>query len=108
VAPTWPKGKWRICPLEWPNAHGEWRTLLIFAAFAALTCRAHVQAGMFYGNLRHYLKKAAPSPGVHMVPPVGRQAPGPDAGEFHRAVRRFLDHSSLAVTTTYLRRMEGR
>jgi integrase len=31
-----------------------------------------------------------------------------DAGESIEEVSRFLDHSSLAVTTTYLRRLEGR
>ena len=30
-----------------------------------------------------------------------------DAGETVEEVSRFLDHSSLAVTTTYLRRLEG-
>jgi integrase len=30
-----------------------------------------------------------------------------DAGESIEDVSRFLDHSSLAVTTTYLRRLEG-
>ena len=30
-----------------------------------------------------------------------------DAGESIKDVSRFLDHSSLAVTTTYLRRLEG-
>ena len=30
-----------------------------------------------------------------------------DAGESIENVSRFLDHSSLAVTTTYLRRLEG-
>jgi len=30
-----------------------------------------------------------------------------DAGESVEDVSRFLDHSSLAVTTTYLRRLEG-
>ena len=30
-----------------------------------------------------------------------------DAGESVEEVSRFLDHSSLAVTTTYLRRLEG-
>ena len=30
-----------------------------------------------------------------------------DAGESVEAVSSFLDHSSLAVTTTYLRRLEG-
>jgi hypothetical protein len=30
-----------------------------------------------------------------------------NAGESVEEVSRFLDHSSLAVTTTYLRRLEG-
>jgi integrase len=30
-----------------------------------------------------------------------------DAGESIEEVSRFLDHSSLAVTTVYLRRLEG-
>ena len=30
-----------------------------------------------------------------------------DVGESVKEVSRFLDHSSLAVTTTYLRRLEG-
>jgi len=30
-----------------------------------------------------------------------------EAGESVEDVSRFLDHSSLAVTTTYLRRLEG-
>jgi integrase len=30
-----------------------------------------------------------------------------DAGESVEAVSSFLDHSSLAVTTVYLRRLEG-
>ena len=30
-----------------------------------------------------------------------------DAAELIEEVSRFLDHSSLAVTTTYLRRLEG-
>ena len=33
--------------------------------------------------------------------------PRGDAGESVEEVPRFLDHSSLAVTTTYLRRLEG-
>jgi hypothetical protein len=34
--------------------------------------------------------------------------PRRDAGESVEEVSRFLDHSSLAVTTTYLRRSKGR
>ena len=38
--------------------------------------------------------------------PLGGQAAA-DAGESVEEVSRFLDHSSLAVTTVYLRRLEG-
>lgn len=38
--------------------------------------------------------------------PLGGQAPT-EAGESVEEVSRFLGHSSLAVTTTYLRRLEG-
>ena len=38
----------------------------------------------------------------HSAPKLRR-----DAGESVEDVSRFLDHSSLATTTTYLRRLEG-
>ena len=66
-----------------------------------------ITSGTFYTNLRRYLKKAGlPAGGVHIfrhsVAKLRR-----DAGETVEEVSRFLDHSSLAVTTTYLRRLEG-
>ena len=46
--------------------------------------------------------------------PEEPKGPGPsaaklrrDVGESVESVSQFLDHSSLAVTTTYLRRLEG-
>jgi site-specific recombinase XerD len=66
-----------------------------------------ITSGTFYGNLRRYFKKAGLAPsGVHIfrhaAPKLRR-----DAGETVEDVSRFLDHSSLAVTTVYLRRLEG-
>lgn len=64
-------------------------------------------SGTFYGNLRRYLKKAGlPVSGVHIFRHSAAKLRR-DAGESIEDVSRFLDHSSLAVTTTYLRRLEG-
>jgi integrase/recombinase XerC len=66
-----------------------------------------VTSGTFYGNLRRYLKKAGlPLSGVHIFRHSAAKLRR-DAGESVEDVSRFLDHSSLAVTTTYLRRLEG-
>ena len=54
-----------------------------------------------------YLKVAGLSPGgVHIFRHSAAKLRR-DAGESVEEVSRFLDHSSLAVTTTYLRRLEG-
>jgi site-specific recombinase XerD len=61
----------------------------------------------FYTNLRRYLKRAGlPPAGVHILRHSAAKLRR-DAGESVEDVSRFLDHSSLAVTTTYLRRLEG-
>lgn len=61
----------------------------------------------FYANLRRYLKAAGlPPAGVHILRHSAAKLRR-DAGESIEDVSRFLDHSSLAVTTTYLRRLEG-
>lgn len=66
-----------------------------------------VTSGTFYGNLRRYLKLAGlPAAGVHILRHSAAKLRR-DAGESVEDVSRFLDHSSLAVTTTYLRRLEG-
>jgi hypothetical protein len=41
------------------------------------------------------------------APAIPRSGCGRDAGESVEDVSRFLDHSSLAVTSVYLRRLEG-
>ena len=66
-----------------------------------------ITSGTFYTNLRRYLKKAGlPAGGVHIFRHSAAKLRR-DAGESVEEVSRFLDHSSLAVTTTYLRRLEG-
>jgi integrase len=45
-------------------------------------------------------------PGVHVLRHSAAKLRR-DAGESVEEVSRFLDHSSLAVTTVYLRRLEG-
>jgi integrase len=47
-----------------------------------------------------------PPAGVHILRHTAAKLRR-DAGESIEEVSRFLDHSSLAVTTTYLRRLEG-
>src|SRR5439155_6378270 len=64
-------------------------------------------SGTLYGNLRRYLGKAGlPLAGVHIFRHSAAKLRR-DVGESVEDVSRFLDHSSLAVTTTYLRRLEG-
>ena len=66
-----------------------------------------ITSGTFYGNLQKYFKKAGISPsGVHIFRHTAAKLRR-DAGETVEDVSRFLDHSSLAVTTVYLRRLEG-
>jgi integrase len=64
-------------------------------------------SGTFYGNLQRYLGAAGLSrAGVHIFRHSAAKLRR-DAGESVEDVSRFLDHSSLAVTTVYLRRLEG-
>ena len=64
-------------------------------------------SGTFYGNLQRYFRLAGIKPaGVHIFRHTAAKLRR-DAGETVEEVSRFLDHSSLAVTTVYLRRLEG-
>jgi site-specific recombinase XerD len=66
-----------------------------------------ITSGTFYGNLKRYFKAAGLRPaGVHIFRHSAAKLRR-DAGESVEQVSRFLDHSSLAVTTVYLRRLEG-
>jgi integrase/recombinase XerC len=61
----------------------------------------------FYGRFRRYLVAAGLKPsGLHILRHSAAKLRR-DAGESVETVSAFLDHSSLAVTTTYLRRLEG-
>ncbi len=66
-----------------------------------------ITSGTFYLRLRKYLQVAGlPLSGVHIFRHSAAKLRR-DAGETVEEVSRFLDHSSLAVTSVYLRRLEG-
>ena len=66
-----------------------------------------LRSATFYGRFRRYPTKAGlPAAGLHILRHSAAKLRR-DAGESIEEVSRFLDHSSLAVTTTYLRRLEG-
>jgi integrase len=93
----------------WLAASG--RDLAIMGAaeslWPSLTDGRPITSGAFYANLRKYLRNAGlPLAGVHIFRHSAAKLRR-DAGESVEEVSRFLDHSSLAVTTTYLRRLEG-
>jgi len=66
-----------------------------------------VTSSTFYSRFRRYLKAAGLAPtGIHVLRHSAARLRR-QAGESVEDVSAFLDHSSLAVTTTYLRRLEG-
>lgn len=66
-----------------------------------------ITSGTFYLRLRKYLRAAElPLSGVHVFRHSAAKLRR-DAGESVEEVSQFLDHSSLAVTSVYLRRLEG-
>jgi site-specific recombinase XerD len=68
---------------------------------------AGITDGTAYLRFRRYLKDAGlPLSGLHVLRHSAAKLRR-DAGESVETVSAFLDHSSLAVTTTYLRRLEG-
>jgi integrase/recombinase XerC len=68
---------------------------------------AGVSSGTVYARFRRYLVAAGlPPTGLHILRHSAAKLRR-DAGESVEAVSSFLDHSSLAVTTVYLRRLEG-
>jgi integrase/recombinase XerC len=68
---------------------------------------AGITTGLFYGNLRRYLAAAGlPPSGVHVLRHAAAKLRR-DAGQSIEEVSHFLDHSSLAVTSVYLRRIEA-
>jgi site-specific recombinase XerD len=74
----------------WPNGRGK-----------------GITSGTFCSRLKRHLEKAGlPPAGVHILRHAAAKLRR-DAGESVEEVSRFLDHSSLSVTTVYLRRLEG-
>ena len=66
-----------------------------------------LRSATFYGRFRRYLARAGLQPsGLHVLRHSAAKLRR-EAGESVEYVSRFLYHSSLAVTTTYLRRLEG-
>jgi site-specific recombinase XerD len=66
-----------------------------------------VTSATFYGRFRRYLRLAGLQPsGLHVLRHTAAKLRC-DAGVSVEAVSSFLDHSSLAVTSVYLRRLEG-
>ena len=66
-----------------------------------------VSSATFYNRFRAYLREAGlPPAGLHVLRHTAAKLRR-DVGESVESVSQFLDHSSLAVTTTYLRRLEG-
>src|SRR5664280_1430327 len=66
-----------------------------------------VTSGTFYARFRRYLAAAGMAPtGVHVLRHTAAKLRR-DAGEAIESVSQFLDHSSLAVTSVYLGRLEG-
>lgn len=66
-----------------------------------------VTGSTFYSRFRGYLKAAGLAPsGIHILRHSAAKLRR-DAGASIEAVSSFLDHSSLAVTSVYLRRLEG-
>jgi integrase/recombinase XerC len=69
--------------------------------------RSGITSATFYNRFRRYLGAAGFTPtGLHVLRHTAAKLRR-DAGESVEHVSAFLDHSSLAVTTTYLRRLEG-
>ena len=66
-----------------------------------------VTGSTFYARFRRYLRAAGLAPsGIHVMRHTSAKLRR-QAGESIESVSSFLDHSSLAVTSTYLRRLEG-
>lgn len=66
-----------------------------------------ITSATFYNRFRRYLRAAGLAPaGLHVLRHSAAKLRR-DAGASIEAVSSFLDHSSLAVTSVYLRRLEG-
>jgi integrase/recombinase XerC len=84
--------------MDMPLAESLWQAGAGTRGVTSSTC---------YARFRRYLQAAGlPLSGLHILRHTAAKLRR-DAGESIEAVSSFLDHSSLAVTTVYLRRLEG-
>ena len=66
-----------------------------------------VSGGTVYGHFQRYLRDADLAPaGLHLLRHTAAKLRR-EAGESVESVSQFLDHSSLAVTSVYLRQLQG-
>ena len=66
-----------------------------------------VSSGTMYANFQRYQRQAGLTPGgLHLLRHTAAKLRR-EAGESIETVSQFLDHSSLAVTTVYLRQLQG-
>ncbi len=66
-----------------------------------------MSSGAFYSNLQQHLRRAGLQPkGVHVLRHSTAKLRR-EAGQSIEELNQFLDHSSLLVTTTYLRKLKG-
>ena len=93
---AWDKSLASMVPEEslWPSRH-------------AVHNGAGLTSGTFYARFRRYMEEAGLTPaGVHILRHAAAKLRR-EAGESVESVSAFLDHSSLQVTSVYLRRLEG-
>jgi site-specific recombinase XerD len=87
-----------LSPAEMEPSASLWQAA---AGFRGIT------GSTFYARFRRYLRTAGLQPsGLHILRHSAAKLRR-DAGASIEAVSSFLDHSSLAVTSVYLRRLEG-
>jgi len=94
---------WAKSPITMDQGESLWPTDDPDRAAAGLG----VTSGTFYGNLQRYLRRAGlPPAGIHALRHSAAKLRR-EAGESIEDISRYLDHSSLAVTSVYLRGLEG-
>ncbi len=103
-----PRPAWEAIRLTLEDSHKELASMAPKESLWQAGARPMGLSGStFYARFRRYLMAAGMKPsGVHILRHSAARLRR-DAGESVETVSAFLDHSSLAVTTTYLRRLEG-
>ena len=103
-------GGWAVGAAQGGLAAGHAQAGLALASHDRTSCgagRGGIASGPFWARFRRYLAAAGLAPaGLRVLRPTAAKLRH-DAGASVEAVSSFLDHSSLAVMTVYLRRLEG-